>query len=82
MFAVTNVSGINAAQIGVVLTFTGEFVDVVHLLTGVTSWAVILGPSFALITTATADFGVRLPSSYSNDDLIVLEAQYELHRKG
>ena len=82
MFAVTNVSGINAAQIGVVLTFTGEFVDVVHLLTGVTSWAVILGPSFALITTATADFGVRLPSSYSNDDLTVLEDQYELHRKG
>ena len=77
-----DVSGINAAQIGVALTFTSGFADTVHSSISVTPWVVILAPMFALMTKAAADFEVRLPSSSSKHDLTVLEDRYELHRKG
>ena len=66
MFAVTNVSGINAAQIGVVLTFASGFTDAARSSISVTAWIVILTPSFALMTRVTADFEVR-PSLSSSD---------------
>lgn len=69
MFAVTDVSGINAAQIGVVLTFTSKSVEVVLFARWGTPLVVILAPMFGLTMRMTADVEVRLSSSCRNYDL-------------